>query len=162
MLCSILLIIRIFVLCNLCYCDAYYLDDVVAIKKEEGKQFNRIEKLKYDFEIIEVVSVKNSDWSDCPLSDNFLSLYNSEQSIIKDYNVIRVFPIAYDNKKVKGKFKRNKYLLNLLIDDNKKIPCIFYVIRNNKNEVDDILTYVIPEEKMHLNYEEMYGLAFND
>ena len=48
------------------------------------------------------------------------------------------------------------------MDDDETFFCLFKIIWNDNNEVDDILTYRIPEEKADLTYEEMWNLAFND
>ena len=70
---------------------------------------------------------------------------------------------------------QGKELRELILDDGKdtKIMCLFKIIYpdidegydyegGGPEEVGDILTYIIPEDKMNLTYEEMYQLAFND
>ena len=71
----------------------------------------------------------------------------------------------------------SKELRELILDDGNetKIMCLFKIIYpdieegyddcyegGGPEEVGDILTYIIPEDKMNLSYEEMYQLAFND
>ena len=160
MLCGILLTFRIFVLCNLCYCDAYYLDDVVITYQNDTNQFNPKEKFKYDEQIFIQVMTKNADWARCPLSKEFLEKYNNNDSIFPNHNFYTC-DMAKMNKQ-KYKIIPHQYLRILNKGKEDEHICVYKVIWNSNNEVDDILTYIVPKDKNSLSNEELYKLAFNN
>lgn len=137
-----------------------YLDDAYLNNMESTIIDDSLDKYVFDGQIERVVMVKNSNWNRCPLSKRFLEKYNNRDSIFPQYDIVADDSISMD----RSKFKKitHKDLLKLTDRSGVEIICLFYVIWNDNNEVDDILTYVIPEDKMDLTYEEMYGLAFND
>ena len=138
----------------------YYLDDVRVEFKDQGKRSADTKKYVYDAQIEKTVMIKNNDWDRCPLSKKFLSKYNSKDSIFPQYDIIQGDLIFVDPDKVS--VVEHKDIFKLTLKDKSTLICVFYGIWNDNNEVDDILTYIIPEDKMSLTYEEMYDLAFNE
>ena len=65
---------------------------------------------------------------------------------------------AITDKVIKRLILRDSNLMNT----NEEKICIFNVHWTDDGMIDDIEYYIVPEDKMHLSYEEMYQLAFND
>ena len=135
-----------------------YLDDVELIEQDDIVN-KPVEKLKYSGSIIDYVVVKNSDWSVCPFSEKFLSKYNSNDGLFPNYD-FSYLKIENVNNDVVNK-KLDKLFVRLYDKNNKYKKCLFNFIWNDKKEVDDILIYMIPEDKLELSNEEQYKLAFN-
>ena len=91
-------------------------------------------------------------------TENFIKKFGSDYLIFKDFNIknSKLIPIS------KSVAKTDKLIRKLILEDGTEKICIFKVIWTDNYEVDDILTYIVPEDKMNLSYEEMYQLAFND
>lgn len=136
-----------------------YLDDVELIDQNEIL-LNNIEKLKYDSQILEYALVKNSDWSICPFSVKFLSKYSNTVGLLADYDIESIKLVERIDK-TKVKINEHKLIRKIITKDNNTIIGLFSFLWNDKNEVDDILVYIIPKNRMDLSYEEMYQLAFN-
>ena len=102
------------------------------------------------------------DWKDFPFSEKFINKYKDKRFGIFDFMIVQ-YPSLYVDNKLREKDK-NKELMQCVrgMDDDETFFCLFKIIWNDNNEVDDILTYRIPEEKADLTYEEMWNLAFND
>lgn len=94
-----------------------------------------------------------------------------ESGLFENFNIKNTKEINVENN------LSGKELRELTLDDGKdtKILCLFKIIYpyddelfandyegGGPEEVGDILTYIIPDDKMNLSYEEMYQLAFND
>lgn len=136
-----------------------FLDDIELIDSEESKS-NNAPKYKYMYEIFGAVIIKNSDWSRCPLSEKFLEKYNNIDTIFPQYDLISNEVVFLDGNKITE--IKNKGFRKLIDKNDNQYLCLYKFIWNDDNEVDDILTYIVPEDKMNLTYEEMYQLAFND
>lgn len=143
------------------FLDDFELINCIDSKDNRDESMQITQKYKYDEQIFAQVIVKNADWSMCPLSSKFLDKYNNKDSILDEYNF---YTVDLVKKMDKNKYKmiEHKYIRILNKGKEDEHICIFKVIWNNNNEVDDILTYIVPEDKMNLTYEEMYQLAFND
>lgn len=99
--------------------------------------------------------------------DDFKEKIKKDGGLLKNYKIKDTKRIYIDNIEVSG-----KELRELTLDDGNdtKIYCLFKIIYPGETDffnysledVSDILTYIIPEDKMNLSYEEMYQLAFND
>lgn len=153
-----------FFLVTNCYALDYYIDDFKIVNKEEKIDVIDNKLYKYNWYMLNQVVIKNADWSECPLSDKFYSKYNNKDSIFVEYNIISLKTLPNDIRMIKSniKYVENKHLYKIILDDFSEKFCIFKIIWNDNYEVDDILTYIVPEDKMNLSYEEMYQLAFND
>jgi len=136
-----------------------FLDDIELIESEEFKS-NNAPKYKYMYEISGAVIVKNSDWSRCPLSEKFLEKYNNIDTIFPQYDLISNEVVFLDGNKITE--IKNKGFEKLIDKNDNQYLCLYKFVWNDNNEVDDILTYIVPEDKMNLSYEEMYELAFNE
>ena len=131
-----------------------YLDDVELIDQNEIL-LNNIEKLKYDSQILEYALVKNSDWNICPFSEKFLSKYSNTVGLLADYDIESIKLVERIDK-TKVKINEHKLIRKIITKDNNTIIGLFSFLWNDKNEVDDILVYIIPKNRMDLSYEEMY------
>lgn len=99
--------------------------------------------------------------------DDFKEKIKKNGGLLKNYKIKDTKQIFIDNIEISG-----KELRELTLDDGNdtKIYCLFKIIYPGETDffnysledVSDILTYIIPEDKMNLTYEEMYQLAFND
>ena len=139
--------------------NGYYLDDLIVTYKEQGKRFKTTEKYIYEWDIIKTVVVKNSDWSRCPLSDKFLNKYNNKDSILPNYDVKELvfskkYKIIIDGQK--------KDMVSIVLTNGIELPVLTKVKWNENKEVDDILIYIIPEDKMDMPYEELYKMVFDE
>lgn len=135
-----------------------FLDDLKMIYSNEIETDNT--KYKYMYEIFGTVIIKDSSWERCPLSEAFLNKYNSEDSIFPQYDLVSNKVVSLKGNKIKE--VENKGFRKLIDKKGNQYLCLYKFIWNDNNEVDDILTYIVPEDKMNLTYEEMYQLAFND
>lgn len=160
----LILLIILYLYTPLCYCNEYYLDDVIVTYKEKGKRFKDESKFIYDEDTLRQVAIKNSDWTRCPLSSKFLQKYNNLDSIFPEYEIVDVKFLRDDSKLENSNIilKANKYIERIIHKDSTENICLFYFVKNDYKEVDDILTYIVPEDKLNLSYEEMYELAFNE
>ena len=142
-------------------------------KKYEEESFKAIIMDRYGGELGEFIpdAVHNA----C-IGNYSISTFNSrfktklqEEGFLNNYKIKDTIKIDIDNS-IQG-----KELRKLILDDEKgtEIMCLFKIIYpdidegydyegGGPEEVGDILTYIIPEDKMNLTYEEMYQLAFND
>lgn len=135
-----------------------FLDDLELIDSEEFHNSN-LQSYNNEWDIFKTVIVKNSSWERCPLSENFLKKYNNNDSIFPGYDVK---DLIYSNKYKIFKDNKKISMISILLSDGTELPVLFKFKYDVTNKVDDILTYIVPEDKMNLTYEEMYQLAFND
>lgn len=98
--------------------------------------------------------------TDFSFTNKFIDKFQLKDSIyeIVPFNTSKLEVILI-NKNIA---KTDKLIRKLILEDGTEKICIFKVIWTDNYEVDDILTYIVPEDKMNLTYEEMYQLAFND
>ena len=92
--------------------------------------------------------------------EDFLSKYNNTIGLLADYDIENI-KLVEKIDKTKVKINKHKLIREIITKDNNTIIGLFNFLWNNKNEVDDILVYIIPKNRMDLSYEEMYQLAFN-
>lgn len=91
-------------------------------------------------------------------TQKFKNKFGTDYKIFQNFKVKKSKLIPID----KYIAKTDKLIRKLILEDSTEKICIFKVIWTDNYEVDDILTYIVPEDKMDLTYEEMYQLAFND
>ena len=145
----------------------------------EGEVFSYIKRLKKGNEEKNnlIQEIQKDLLKRCEIIEkyNYPYRYDDVEKTVKIYKnyIYRKFKghVELLEDKIKSKDKQEKQTKQEIIktDENKltlkdksTLICVFYGIWNDNNEVDDILTYIIPEDKMSLTYEEMYDLAFKE
>ena len=149
--------------------DMFCEQDVIERKKREKEMYKRLEEEEDDRYIIPdaVHNACIGNYNIGTFLDSFKEKIKKEGGLFKNYKIKDTKQIYIENKEIPG-----KELRELTLDDGNdtKIYCLFKIIYPGETDyinytledVGDILTYIIPEDKMNLSYEEMYQLAFND
>lgn len=140
---------------------------IVSIDKKEAIDDNNMSRgTNRDLTLLHMLLLKKlnmgkfDDINNYSFTQNFINKYKVQDNIyeIIPYNIAKTEVIKI-NKKIA---KTDKLIRKLILEDGTEKICIFKVIWTNNYEVDDVLTYIVPEDKMNLSYEEMYQLAFNE
>lgn len=140
---------------------------IVSIDKKEAIDDNNMSRgTNRDLTLLHMLLLKKlnmgkfDDINNYSFTQNFINKYKVQDNIyeIIPYNIAKTEVIKI-NKKIA---KTDKLIRKLILEDGTEKICIFKVIWTNNYEVDDVLTYIVPEDKMNLTYEEMYQLAFNE
>ena len=167
-----------------------YLDDIELIEHKiteiyEKEYFKKMYLIP-DYNI-RALLVKNSDRNNCRLSDKYFELFKSGEKVLIDIaEIVNIKFIYDDNESVLGRSQysglpddidalcdvyrnpknKRKIIYNIVLSyGNEDIPCIFNITYNNKYEIDDIKTYIIPSDKRSANendYIEMYRMIFDE
>lgn len=149
--------------------DMFCEQDVMERKRREKEMYKRLEEEEDDRYIIPdaVHNACIGNYNIGTFLDSFKEKIKKEGGLFKNYKIKDTKQIYIENKEIPG-----KELRELTLDDGNdtKIYCLFKIIYPGETDylnytledVGDILTYIIPEDKNNLSYEEMYQLAFND
>ena len=140
---------------------------IVSVDKREAIDDNNMSRgTNRDLSMLHMLLMKKQNMgklaniTNYSFTQNFINKFKVQDNIyeIIPYNIVKTEVIKI-NKKIA---KTDKLIRKLILEDGIEMICIFKVIWTDNYEVDDVLTYIVPEDKMNLSYEEMYQLAFNE